>query len=369
MKTDTTVHTVSTPAPTMPASDMMSFLEKKLENKGNNSAISSALNASSTVARSVPLSGPIDVQWNALKPVSRSGSPAAELPTSIKSSLKLLNDAQPSLASLVLSFMTMSLQIFANLQKANMDMAINQLNSIKLDMIRQIKEMKDEKDATFKKDMIMGVIEAVSSAVQLAGSAYTTAKLKGKMVEQETLFGQKNADAKKISIENETAQADPRIDKVNNLIADDNLNPNLKSQTKSDIADIKAVLDDAKASQANANSAIKPALTPEEIKIQSEKIGSEVAYINARQQAFSGLAALIKAGSPFVQGSLGADATTHQISAKEAENSKEIANSLYRQYIDWAAAYRDSISRMLANFEDVQKQDAENSLAASRKMV
>jgi hypothetical protein len=369
MKTDATIHTVSTPAPTMPASEMISLSEKKLENKGNNSSINSSLNASSTAARSVPYSGPIDVQWNALKPVSRSGSPAAELPTSIKSSLKLLNDAQPSLASLVLLFMMTTLKIFANLQKANMDMAINELNSIKLNMIRQIKEMKDEKDATFKKDMIMGVIEAVSSAVQLAGSVYTTVKLKGKIVEQETLFGQKDAAATKVSNENKIGQTDSKINKADNLIANDNLDPTHKPQAKSATTDVKDTLDDAKASQADADSAINPTLTPEKIKIQSEKISSEVHYINALQQAFSGLTALIKAGSPFVQGSLGAEATTHQISAKEAENSKEIGNSMYRQYTDSAGTYKDSFFRMLAIFDEMQKQDAENSQAASRKMV
>lgn len=363
MKTDVTIHAANTATTSMYPSIPVSLEEK------NNSSLTSALNIDPTVAASTKYSRSINDQWNSMKPLSRNGEPAAESSDDIKTVMKIINTIEPSFASLVVAFMVMSLNLFANIQKANMDMSLNELTFIKLDMKRQISEMKEEQKANFIKDMVMGAIEAASALVQFISSAHTTSQLRGKIVEQDTVFGQTNAQSAKKSSENLIEPAKNRTDSVEILSKDDNVTPQLKANAETETTNIKKVLDKAEVAKANADAAVGPDLTPEQIKFKTDKINSEVAFINARQQAFSGLGAVVKAMSPFVQGSLGRDATTHQIAAKEAENAKDIRNSLYRQYTDWAAGFRDGLTKLLATLEDVQKQDAENSLASSRKMA
>jgi hypothetical protein len=282
--------------------------------------------------------------------------------------LKFGND-MPSFASMVMAFMVMSLQIFANLQKANMDMALNQLNLVVTDMKRQIAEMEAEKESTFKKDMIMAGLEVASAVVQFVGSAVTVYQLKGKITEQGDIYNSEKASSLQAKTEKTIAETSTKVNRASDQAHQGGLDAQLQSKTNNRIEAARSDLNNVKTEKANADSTLGVPDTPEGFNQKYNKIKSEVDYINTRQHAIAGASALMKAFSPLVQGLLGSEATTHQIGAKSSENAKEIRNSVYRQHMEWAAAIRDAINRVLAMLQEVQRQDPENAMAISKKMA
>jgi hypothetical protein len=308
--------------------------------------------------------------WNNIKLLRRESGPEKTLTEQVETGLKLGKSATSTFPSMIIAFLVMCIQLFANLQKAQMDNVMNQLNFMLMDMKRQIEAMKDEQKSNFTKDMLMAGIETASAAVQLVGSCYTTAKLGAKITEQSTLNNKEALGKLKPVVDNKASSLPPKSETASKMAKSEALSSN---EHKGIVDEVGSTKDAVKASmterqKVDADTA-NDSITTEELGRHTGRIRSEVDYINARQQAFTAASALMKAFSPLVQGVLGSEATTHQIEAREAENAKEINNSFSRQHSEAATGMRDVIMKLLGLLQDLQSIEPNNALASSRKMA
>lgn len=372
MKTESATQNVNLGTPAIMSEETVFVLVEKAKFAyvNNSASITSSSNINLSISESIYDGEFIEDAWNSLKSNQLHEGPHKDLIEKVEAGIKLGETMKTSFPSMVIAFIVMCIQLFANLQKAQMDNVINQLNFMLADMKRQIEAMKSEQVSNFTKDMLLAGIETASAAVQLVGSCYSTAKLGAKITEQSVLNNRDALGKSKLSIDKKFEAIERKTGTASTMSKNEALASDGQKKVGAEINNIK---DDVKTANvkrqaADADSANDP-VTADELARKTSAIRSEVDFINARQQAITAASGLVKAFSPLAQGILGSEATTHQIEAREAENAKEINNSFSRQYSEAATGMRDVIMKLLGLLQDLQSMDPNNALASSRKMA
>nr|WP_314623027.1 hypothetical protein [uncultured Noviherbaspirillum sp.] len=372
MKTESTTQNVSlmTPAIISEAAVSLSVAKAKFANSGNTTSTIPYLNVNPAISESIYDGEHIENTWDSLKSRELQEGPYKNLTEKVEAGLKLGETMTSSFPSMVIAFIVMCIQLFANLQKAQMDNVMNQLTLMLADMKRQIESMKAEQLSNFTKDMLLAGIETASAAVQLVGSSYSTGKLGTKITEQSTLNNKDAPGKTKLAIDAKSEALEGKTGTASTMSKNEALSSDGQKEI---VTEINSVKENVKAAnvkrQATDADSANDTITADELARKTSTIRSEVDFINARQQAITAASGLMKAFSPLAQGILGSEATAHQIKAREAENAKEINNSFSRQYAEAATGMRDVIMKLLGLLQDLQSMDPNNALASSRKMA
>lgn len=305
--------------------------------------------------------------WNSLKPIARGSAAAGE--TTLPQASESVYTLEKSFSAMVMAFLMSCLDIFSSIQKAQMTMALQQLDIMVSQIKLQIAELKEEQKDQLFKDCFQAATEMAGAIIATVGSAKTTfdmgvkldlqtanaTNMKGAMV---------NEKIDKLQTEVETANAQAKnTAKAGNGVPNDTLNA-----TNSNIDQLADGTKRVKTEVGNISSAA-PLRDVNTYKANGELLASEVHFINNKQSLLNSISGLTKAFGPLIGSVFNNQATGHQIKSKEAETAQGITSNQYRINLELLSSYRDAFSKMLASLQEVLNQDPANSKASSQRMA
>lgn len=306
-------------------------------------------------------------EWNAIAPIALGGEESGE--TTLAQNVKTVYTLEKSFTAMVMAFLIACLDIFSSIQKAQMTMALQQLDAMKSQIKLQIEELKKEQTDQLFKDCFQAATEMAGSIIAAVGSAKTTFEMGQKLnLQKNNIENMKGAmvnekiDKLQKSINNETALARNKA-RAGNGVPDDTL-----KSTHRVIDELSDGTKRVKTEVGNINSDA-PLRDVNTYKTNGEMLASDVHLLNNKQSLLNSISSLAKAFGPIVGASFNNQATGHQIKAKEAETAQGVTSNQYRIYMENLSAYRDAFSKMISSLQEVLNQGPANSKASSQRMA
>lgn len=306
-------------------------------------------------------------EWNSIRPIARGSALEGEM--TLAQTSESVYTLEKSFSAMVMAFLMSCLDIFSSIQKAQMAMALQQLDIMVSQIKLQIEELqKEQKDQLFK-DCFQAATEMAGSIIAVVGSGKTTVDMKQKLdLQTSNATNMKGAminekiDLLQAKVEAANTQA-KNVTKTGNGIPD--AISNTTNSTIDRLADGTARV---KTEVGNINS-VAPIRDVNTYKANGELLSSEVHFINNKQSLLNSVSSLAKAFGPLIGSVFSNQATGHQIKAKEAETAQGITSNQYRINLEYLSSYRDAFSKMLASLQEVLNQGPANSKASSQRMA